>query len=177
MKADSLNNYKERLLCFCWLLKIPYGQDSVQVTQKDSNKKAIISKSDIYNKYFEYTMNGEKNRLQNEQSFYRLQLDFNNIPNFPVDKSHEFYGDSDSIKKNLDNVKDELSVIQNRENQLNGDYSSLINGHNFIIEDFFNENNGKLFEQMFLNSDEDKIEQLFISEEQKANSNSGKKIA
>ncbi len=177
MNKDTLNSKKERLLCFCWLLKIPYGQDSVQITQKDTNKKAVINKSDIYNKYFEYTMNGEKNRIQNEQSFYRLQLDFNTIPNFPVDKSHEFYGDTDIIKKKLDNTKDEFSIIQNREKQLNGNYSELISSHSLIVEDFFNDNSKKLFEQIFLQSDEDKIEQLFLSEEAKANINNGKRVA
>ncbi len=122
-------------------------------------------------------MNGEKNRIQNEQSFYRLQLDFNTIPNFPVDKSHEFYGDTDIIKKKLDNTKDEFSIIQNREKQLNGNYSELISSHSLIVEDFFNDNSKKLFEQIFLQSDEDKIEQLFLSEEAKANINNGKRVA
>lgn len=177
MKIDSLNNYKERLLCLCWLLKIPYGQDSIQITQKDTNKKAIINKNDIYNQYFKYTIIGEKNRIQNEQSFYRLQLDFNTIPGFPVDKSHEFYGDSGIIKKNLENTKDELLILQNRENQLRGNYNELVNGCKLTIEDFFNDNSRRLFEKMFLKSDENKIEQLFRNEEEKANSNTGKKIA
>ena len=177
MKMDSQNNYKERLLCLCWLLKIPYGQDRIQVTQKDTDKKAVISKNDIYNKYFGYIIKGEKNRLENEQSFYRLQLDFNNIPNFPVDENHEFYGNNNIIKKNLENVKDELSTIQNSENQLNGNYNILISNNILLVEDFFNESSAQLFKQMVLGSNEDKIEQLFAKDEQMAEQNNGKKIA
>ncbi len=155
-EIESRRNTIQRLWCLCWLLKMPYGAKEVKVTRNDTGEKLTVSREDVYNKYFRIVMNSEKSRLINEQSFLRLQLDFNNIPEFLVHPENEFYAENFSTSEKLASVKDQLEVLHDYERQAKGKYTGMIDCSSLVIGDFMNDNSEHLFNQLFLGSEEDK---------------------
>ena len=155
-EIESRRNTIQRLWCLCWLLKMPYGAKEVRVTKNDTGEKFTVSRQDVYNKYFSIIMNSEKSRLTNEQSFLRLQLDFNNIPDFLVHPENEFYTESVSASEKLASVKDQLEVLHDYKRQAKGKYTEMIDCTGLTIGDFMDSNSEHLFNQLFLGSEEDK---------------------
>lgn len=153
IKLNSKKDLIQRSLCFCWLLKLPYGKESVELVKEETKTKAIVNKKEIYNKYLEVVINSEREKLKKQRSFYRLQLDFNKSPDYLVFKNHEFYEDSDLVSKKLENVKEKIENLKNYETKINGKYTDFVDYHQLTIGDFIVENN-QLFDQLFLNNNE-----------------------
>lgn len=156
MKKDSKKSLIQRSLCLCWLLKLPNGLEKVEMVENKSNLKAIINRKDIYDKYFEVVMNSEKERLKRERSFYRLQLDFNNAPDYLVFNNHEFYAESELVSKKLEDVKDKIELLKNYENKIKGKYTDFIDYHKLTLGDFISDDE-QLFDNLFLSNNENNI--------------------
>lgn len=153
---ESRRNNIQRLWCLCWLLKMPYGAKEVRVTKNNTGEKLVVSRQEVYNKYLSIIMNAEKSRLTNEQSSLRLQLDFNNIPDFLVHPENGFYTENFSAGEKLASVKDQLAVLHDYERQSKGKYTKLIDCASLTIGDFMDSSSEHLFNQLFLGSEEDK---------------------
>lgn len=150
MAKNAKQGVIERLWCLCWLLKMPYGKTEAQAIRHDTGEKITVRRQDIYNKYMDTILKSEGMRLKNEQSYLRLLLDFNHIPDILVHPEHEFYAESSATSEKLVDVKDQIETLQQFESKGRRNYKDTMDFSQLTVGDFMNENTEYLFDQFFL---------------------------
>lgn len=161
IEVNYMNHLKKRLQYLGWLLTLPHNEEEVIVSQ--DNKRGVIRKRDLYNKYFESIMDLEKFKLKKEQSLLRLKIDLNSdssrLPNsniIPIDSNHEFYSDVNKAKEELLRVQSKISYLEDYESGINKDYYSWMNISELTVGDFLNGNNNQLCEKFFFDNEKRK---------------------
>ncbi len=154
MAMDAKKSVIQRLWCLCWLLKMPSGKMEAQATRHDTGEKITVRRQDIYKKYMNTILKAEGSRLKNEQDYLRLLLDFNHIPDILVHPEHEFYAESSATSEKLINVKEQIEIYQQYENNGKRNYQNTIDFNQLTVGDFMNENTEYLFEQFFIENEE-----------------------
>ena len=125
-----------------------------QATRHDTGEKITVRRQDIYKKYMNTILKAEGSRLKNEQDYLRLLLDFNHIPDILVHPEHEFYAESSATSEKLINVKEQIEIYQQYENNGKRNYQNTIDFNQLTVGDFMNENTEYLFEQFFIENEE-----------------------
>ena len=154
MAIDAKKGVIQRLWCMCWLLKMPSGKMEAQATRHDTGEKITVRRQDIYNKYMDTILKSEGSRLKNVQDYLRLLLDFNHIPDILVHPEHEFYAEASLTSEKLVEVKEQIEVFQQYENNGRRNYKDTIDFNQLTVGDFMNENTEYLFDQLFLENEE-----------------------